>query len=117
MTKATPKPSAGSTNKRLKEFESERSRAKTRNLIIGSILFIFTIVFGMMLAGDRFAGILALVGLKPFYFVEGGAYADCSLPENQNIAHCSRGQREIEKNWNSISKGGGKSAPFSLSGP
>lgn len=108
--------SAVTASKKLAEYETELKRARTRNYIIGGIVAVFTIFFGMMLSGDRFAGVLSIFGLRPISNVIGGVYADCSDPENQDVSYCQKQRRGADKNWDSVSKSGGRASPFSLGG-
>jgi len=114
---ATPSKANKAPNEKLAQYEQELKRNRRRTIILSSIATIVFAFFIMMVSGDRFEGFLSIFGLHSFYNTEQGVYADCSKAENQKNAYCQRQHGKADRNWDSISKSGGSSAPFSLTGP
>ena len=101
---------------KLRSFEHEQKVKFIINVSGYSALSLAAILLFMIVAGDTFAPVLSIFGIKGIYNEERGVYADCSKPENSNNAFCSgRRSERAEKSWNSISRSGGPATQFSLS--
>ena len=101
---------------RLAEFQVENARRKRRTVIGGVLVTVFSLLFFMLVSGDRFDHLLSYLGLKGIYNAEKGVYADCSKPENQSITYCQKLRERTEQNWESATRGGGGN-PFTLFDP
>ena len=101
---------------KVKAYEEELKRKKLLNRVYMAVTGIVTIVLIMVFSGDRFSGVLAVVGLRSAYNEEGGIYADCSKSENRNNPYCSKKESASERSWKVLTRGGGRAPQFSLSG-
>ena len=116
MAKITPKDEAIRQAK-LVELERERRRELIFNIVVGSLIFIFSAVFAMLVSGNYFSGILGFFGLESISNEERGVYADCSKPENQKIRYCQQPKDHGQPTLRSLSESKNKGSVFSLTKP
>lgn len=91
--------------RRVKEYEAE-VRAKRVQAALGYVLAaLLTVLLFMVLSGDRFQVILRTLGLHGLYNPEKGVYADCSKPENRDVAFCNKKAPPVEHEWKRIRNG------------
>ena len=101
-------------NQRQAEYKAGQKRRRQRFIVWSGLTVLFTTIFSMMLAGQAFAPVLNILGLKSLYVEEGGIYTDCSKPENRDVPFCQPKSGRAEQTWRSIGRNG-SGAPFSLS--
>jgi hypothetical protein len=101
-------------SEKIRAYHHELTKKKVKTLAYGAFVFFTTLFLVMLCSGDRFNRYLAFFGLSGISNREGGVYADCSLPENSDVAYCRSKISPQESNWNKLKDGG--SAPFSLHG-
>lgn len=107
---------------RIKEerFLREQKRQRMVNLISYSAIILIASVILMVLSGDRFSGVLGFFGIQGIENERRGVYVDCSKSENRNKPYCQpmeRRQTAVDRSWNSLRHGKGKTNPFSLNRP
>ena len=93
-------------NAKLRAYYAEIARKRYWTLFYFSIVAAFTLLFIMLVSGDRF-------NLQGISNPAGGVFADCNLAQNQDSPYCQSKPREQEKNWKKITRGGGE-VPFTL---
>ncbi len=100
--------------RKLKEYEAEQKRLKRRNQIYMGCTGAFTFFLIMLFAGGYFNGMLEVVGISGFEYVERGIYADCQKRENRNSPYCKPKTSQADKDWSNMIKNGGAPSAFSL---
>lgn len=96
-----------------------RSAEERKSLIIDivgysviGILFFLTLTITL---GDRFFGMMSLLGLDSLRHSGGWMYVDCSLEENQHMKFCLPKETTMDKDWKDIKRSGKDYIPFNLS--
>ena len=82
------------------------------NYIIGGGLALLLII---LIFGGRL-GIFDYLGMQWMFNEERGVYADCSKPENRGVSYCQPKQSAVDRDWDEMSRGGGRAMPFTLHG-
>lgn len=95
-------------------FEAELKRKQIVTYTGYSVVGVVFVIIIMVLSGDTFSGILGIIGLQGVYNPQSGVYADCSKPENKNVAYCRPKLSQAERDWKDLARGGKKSTPFTL---
>ncbi len=67
----------------------------------------------LIVAGQRYTGVLSFIGTGGLHNEEGGVYTDCTKPENRHIAFCEPPETVRERTWQDL-KGKSKPLAFSL---
>lgn len=97
---------------KVEAYYSEIKRKKIVTTIMAFFVATITVLFAMMVSGDRFNSYLSFLGLSGISNPAGGVYADCALPQNESSPYCQDKKNAAEKSWNRL-KSGGKTV-FSL---
>jgi len=92
---------------------AEERRNKLWKIFYYCITAAFAVLLLVLMFGKRL-GILDYLGFSSFHSETTGVFADCSKSENRNNDYCQPKKSRTEKDWNELSRGKGKSVPFSL---
>lgn len=95
-----------------------RSPEEKKALIINSIGYtiIAALVFLTLtiVLGDRFFGMMTLLGLNRLKADPGWMYVDCSLAKNSHLKFCQPKESYVDNEWKDIKRSGKDYMPFNL---
>ncbi len=85
------------------------------NIVGYSVITVLLLLSCTIIFGNRFFGLMSLLGLDTLRPHPGWMYIDCSRPENATAKFCRPKETRTDVEWKNVRRSGKDFIPFSLS--